>query len=169
MTLTMPLSRDSVQWLCRWIVALHTNNHLQNNLLHRYEDVIFSVSRSPFIAKKYGHLLGERQGEEGDCDQDGGDTQVGPLHPLTTDLHTVQASPQHSPVPDPAMFFLRRRQLVKYAEHDRNFYDSTRMLNFKVCLRLQISNSAMYAADKLLVVCSAPAVAGGEDAGGLHL
>ena len=88
---------------------------------------------------------------------------------LTTDLHTVQASPQHSPVPDPAMFFLRRRQLVKYAEHDRNFYDSTRMLNFKVCLRLQISNSAMYAADQLLVVCSAPAVAGGEDAGGLHL
>ena len=49
--------------------------------LHRYEDVIFSVSRSPFIAKKYGHLLGESQGEEGDCDQDGGDTQVGPLPP----------------------------------------------------------------------------------------
>ena len=41
------------------------------------------------------------------------------------------------------MFFLRRRQLVKYAEHDRNFYDSTRMLNFKVCLRLQISNYEM--------------------------
>ena len=82
MTLTMPLSRDSVQWLCRWIVALHSN-HLQNNL-HRYEDVIFSVSRSPFIAKKYGHLLGESQGDEGDCDLDGGDTQVSPLHPPST-------------------------------------------------------------------------------------
>ena len=45
-------------------------------------EVIFSVSRSPFIAKKYGHLLGESQGEEGDCDQDGGDTQqVGHLPP----------------------------------------------------------------------------------------
>ena len=49
---------------------------------HRYEDVFFSVSRSPFIAKKYGHLLGESQEGEGDCDLDGGDTQVGPLHPL---------------------------------------------------------------------------------------
>ena len=104
----------------------------------RYEYVIFSVSRSPFIAKKYGHLLGESQGEEGECDQDRGDTQVGPchlhhLHHLYPDQCPVQASPQHSPVPDPALFFLRRRQLVKYAEHDRNFYDSTRMLNFKVC------------------------------------
>ena len=99
-------------------------------------DVIFSVSRSPFIAKKYGHLLGESQGEEGDCDQDGGDTQqVGSTCPLQLypDQCPVQAGPQHSPVPDPALFFLRRRQLVKYAEHDRNFYDSTRMLNFKVC------------------------------------
>ena len=52
---------------------------------------------------------------------------------LYHDQCPVQASPQHSPVPDPALFFLRRRQLVKYAEHDRNFYDSTRMLNFKVC------------------------------------
>ena len=80
MTLTMPLSRDSVQWLCRWIAALHSN-HLQNNLHIPIRDVIFSVSRSPFIAKKYGHLLGESQGEEGDCDQDGGDTQVGHLPP----------------------------------------------------------------------------------------
>ena len=59
------------------LVALHSN-HLQNNLHIPIPDVIFSVSRSPFIAKKYGHLLGESQGEEGDCDQDGGDTQVGP-------------------------------------------------------------------------------------------
>ena len=92
------------------------------------------MSRSPFIAKKYGHLLGESQGEEGDCDQNVGDTQqVGHLHLLQLYQCPVQASPQHSPVPDPALFFLRRRQLVKYAEHDRNFYDSTRMLNFKVC------------------------------------
>ena len=96
------------------------------------------MSRSPFIAKKYGHLLGESQGEEGDCDQDGGDTQqVGPCTSCPLQLYPeqcpVQAGPQHSPAPDPALFFLRRRQLVKYAEHDRNFYDSTRMLNFKVC------------------------------------
>ena len=76
MALTMPLSRDSVQWLCRWIVASCIFRTIYINIY-----VIFSVSRSPFIAKKYGHLLGESQGEEGDCDQDGGDTQVGHLPP----------------------------------------------------------------------------------------
>ena len=59
----------------------------------RHEDVIFSVSRSPFIAKKYGHLLGESQGEEGDCDQDGGDTQVGPCASCSCTLTSVLCRP----------------------------------------------------------------------------
>jgi len=88
-TTELPLSRCSIEWICKH-------------------------SRSPYLAKKYGHLLSS-------ADED----------VICQDQKAFVDRSSLNRECDSPTFFLRRRQSVRYSKNVNNFYNGARVFYFK--------------------------------------
>ena len=90
--------------------------------------MIFRRSMSPYVAKKYGHLLEEEEDTESILKERVGNRitnqNIYILHFQDTTISTILINPK--------TFFYKRRQFLRVAKNEQILCNSIQMLNYKV-------------------------------------